>query len=178
MNLRLRLMALVVVALLPVGVLSVWSAYSASQLALDQARGQLTLAASLVAAQQDRRADAAQHLLAVITAVPEIRSLNRERCQVYMQSVLGRYPIYANIGILDLRGDLICHAADRMGRFNAADRLYFREAISTQQFSMGELIVDRAVKRPVITFALPVIENGTLQAVALPRWMWPRCSWT
>lgn len=162
----MRLMALVVVALLPMGALSLWSAFSASQSALEQARDQLKLAASLVAAQQDRRADAAEHLLAVITAVPEIRSLDRERCQAYMETLRGRYPIYGNIGILDLKGDLICHAADRQGRFNAADRLYFREAIKTRQFAMGELVVGRTIKRPVITFALPVIEHDTVQAVA------------
>ncbi len=166
MSLRFRLMALVVVALLPVGALSVWSAYGASQSALDQAREQLNLAASLVAAQQDRRADAAEHLLAVITAVPEIRSLDRERCQTYMESLRGRYPIYGNIGILDLKGDLLCHAADRQGRFNAADRLYFREAIATGKFAMGEVVVGRTIKRPVLTYALPVIEGGVIQAVA------------
>jgi len=131
-------MALVTAALLPLGALSLGSAFSASQTALDQARDQLTLAASLVAAQQDRRADAAEHLLAVITAVPEIRSLDRERCQAYMESLRGRYPIYGNIGILDLKGDLLCHAADRLGRFNAADRLYFREAVANR-LAAGEL---------------------------------------
>lgn len=166
LSLRLRLMALVAVVLLPLGALSVWSAFNASQTALDQARDQLTLAASLVAAQQDRRADAAQHLLAVITAVPEIRSLDRDRCQAYMESLRGRYPIYGNIGILDLRGDLLCHAADRQGRFNAADRLYFREALATRQFALGELVIGRTIKRPVMTFALPVIEGDTIQAVA------------
>lgn len=166
LSLRVRLMALVLVALLPLGALSVWSAYSVSQSALEQAHGQLTLAASLVAAQQDRRADAAEHLLAVITAVPEIRSLDRTRCQDYMETLRGRYPIYGNIGILDLKGDLLCHAVDRLGRFNAADRLYFREAMATRQFAMGELVVGRTLGRPVLTYALPVIERDTVQAVA------------
>lgn len=159
-------MALVAVVLLPLGGLSFWSAFNASRTALDQAKDQLTLAASLVAAQQDRRADAAQHLLAVITEVPEIRSLNRERCQSYMESLRGRYPIYGNIGILDLKGDLICHAADRQGRFNAADRRYFRDAIATRAFTLGELVIGRTIKRPLITFALPVIQDTELQAVA------------
>lgn len=159
-------MALVAVVLLPLGGLSVWSAFNASRTALAQAQDQLTLAATLVAAQQDRRADAAQHLLAVITAVPEIRSLDRQRCQSYMESLRGRYPIYGNIGILDLKGDLICHAADRQGRFNAADRRYFRDAVETRAFTLGELVIGRTLNRPLMTFALPVIQDTELQAVA------------
>lgn len=166
MSLRSRLMVLVLAALLPVAALSVWSAWSASRDAVRQAQESLRLNAALVAAQHDSLSAAAQHLLAVITAVPEIRSLGRRLCQDYFERLRGRYPIYANIGLLDARGDLICHAAANQGGFNAADRDYFRDAVATRRFAMGQLATGRVTRRAVLPFALPVIEAGQVQGVA------------
>mgnify|MGYP000429118694 CR=1 FL=1 len=121
-TLRARLLILVLAGVLPLGALSVWTVAASARVAEAQAQDQLTLAASLVAAHQDRLASSARHLLAVITAVPEIRGLQRETCVDYLARLQGSYPIYANIGIFDLRGDILCHAAARQGGFNAADR--------------------------------------------------------
>ena len=98
--------------------------------------------------------------LAAITAMPEVRALDPARCQGYLEQLRGRYPIYANIGLLDLRGDIVCHAAGGLSRFNAADRDYFREAIAQRRFVMGQMTQGRAVRRAVLPFALPVIEAG------------------
>lgn len=165
-TLRARLLILVLAGVLPLGALSVWTVAASARVAEAQAQDQLTLAASLVAAHQDRLASSARHLLAVITAVPEIRGLQRETCVDYLARLQGSYPIYANIGIFDLRGDILCHAAARQGGFNAADRDYFQQALARQDFVMGQLVQGRATRRQVLPFGVPILEGGQARAVA------------
>ncbi|MDD5168468.1 MAG: hypothetical protein PHN75_06595 [Syntrophales bacterium] len=46
------------------------------------------------------------------------------------------------------------------------DRKYFREVLTTRQFSAGEFVTGRTTGRPVFHFAYPLLdEDGTVKAV-------------
>jgi PAS domain S-box-containing protein len=165
LNLRERLLILMVAAMLPLFALSLWLALRESRSATELAQSQLRLSASLLASNQDRAVDAAEQLLGAIAAVPDLRSTRGGRCQRYFERLRDRYPMYANIGLISLDGEMLCHASARTGNANIADRAYFQEALSQRRFVMGEPIVGRVTRRRTIPFSLPLIEGGRVTGV-------------
>lgn len=159
LTLQERLMILLVAAILPLAAVSVW--FSVQEMAHDTetAKSQLRFAASLIAAHQDDTVESAQHLLAAISAMRIMRSPDRRHCEQYFEDLRGTYPIYANIGILDLQGNVVCHANGRIGNFNVADRTYFKRVLAERRFIIGEPVVGRALSRMVIPFAQPVFDG-------------------
>jgi PAS domain S-box-containing protein len=166
LSLRERLVLLVVAAILPLAALSVWFSVREMESASQLAQSQLKFAASLIAAHQDNTVESAEHLLAAIGAMPMMRAPDRGACQKYFEALRGSYPIYANIGIVDLKGNIICHANSRIADFNIADRPYFKQAVAERRFVMGAPVVGRALKRLVIPFAQPAFDGDRITAVA------------
>jgi PAS domain S-box-containing protein len=166
LSLRERLVLLVLAAILPLAALSVW--FSVRDLETDTrlAQSQLKFAASLIAAHQDSTVESAEHLLAALGAMPMMRSPDRGACEKYFEDLRVTYPIYANIGLVDLQGNILCHANSRIGSFNIADREYFKQALAERRFVMGAPVIGRALHRTVIPFALPAFDGNRITAVA------------
>ncbi|HSW18811.1 MAG TPA: PAS domain-containing protein [Ramlibacter sp.] len=166
LTVRARLLALLAAAALPLVAAAMWAAVSEGRTANERAQGQLRVAASLMAAQHDRLADSTEHLLTAIAAMPDMRAPQRERCQGYFETLRGRYPLYLNMGIMNLHGDVICHAGERQGPLNLGDRDYFIDAARTGRFAMGDMVIGRITHRAVLPFGLPIVEGGQVRAVA------------
>jgi PAS domain S-box-containing protein len=167
LSLRERLVLLMVAAVLPIFALSIWLAAREPQERIGLVQSQLLMAASLLAANQDRAVEAAEQLLGAIASSPELASGNRDRdrCRSYFANLGKRFPMYSNIGLLAADGQAFCHANWSMGEAGAADRAYFREAVAQRRFVMGEQIVGRVSGRRAIPFASPVLENGNVTGV-------------
>ena len=167
LSLRERLVMLMVTAVLPIFALSIWLAARESQERIGLAQTQLLMAASLLAANQDRAVDAVEQLLGAIATMPDLSAGNRsrERCQPYFENLRKRYPMYSNLGLLASDGQAFCHSNWAIGDASGADRTYFREAVAQRRFVMGEQIVGRLSGRRVIPFASPVTEGGQVTGV-------------
>jgi PAS domain S-box-containing protein len=156
LSLQARLVVLVVAAILPLAALSVVFALRAADDAAAAAQAQLKFSASVVAAHQDRLVESAQQLLGAVAAMPKLRD-DRQGCGAYLERLRALYPVYSNIGIIDLKGDSVCHANDRRsGPFNVADREYFRRAVSEARPIMEQAITARVSGRFVLPFAQPL----------------------
>lgn len=169
LSLRERLVLLMVAAVLPIFALSIWLAARESQERIGLAQSQLLLAASLLAANQDGAVDAVEQLLGAIAAMPDlsIAKRSRERCQPYFEDLHKRYPMYTNIGLLGLDGQVFCHANWTLGNASAADRVFFREVVAQRRFVMGEEVVGPLTGRRAIPFVSPVIEGGQVTGVVV-----------
>jgi PAS domain S-box-containing protein len=165
LSLRERLVVLMLAALLPVLGLSLWMALRETHSSIELVQTQLRFSASLVAAHQDRAVDGAEQLLGAIAAVPDLRAMGRARCQAYFENLHERYPMYTNIGLVDMEGHAVCHANAKLGDASVGDRDYFRNAVSARRFVMGEPIAGRLTGRMIIPFAMPVLEHGNVAGV-------------
>jgi PAS domain S-box-containing protein len=165
LSLRERLVVLMLAALLPVLGLSLWMALRETRSSIELAQSQLRFSASLLAANQDRAVDAAEQLLGAIAAMPQLRSLDHARCEAYFENLRARYPMYSNLGLLAPDGQPVCHANAKLGDASAADRDYFRNALASGHFVMGEPIIGRLSGRSAIPFAMPVKEGGEITAI-------------
>jgi PAS domain S-box-containing protein len=160
LSLRERLTVLVVISLLPLSALAIWFAVGEMRAATRLVETQLKLSASLVAAHQDLIVESAEHLLGAISAMPEMRSAHRKGCERYFEQLRGRYPMYANIGLVDLQGEVVCHANARNGDFSIADRPYFIRAVAERRFVMGATVFGKSTARWVTPFAQPVFDGA------------------
>ena len=165
LSLRERLVILMVAATLPLFALSFWLALRETGAATQLAQSQMKFAASLVAANQDAAVESARQLLGAISALPRLRSGGQSRCQSYFEGLRNDYPMYSNIGLLSVDGQLVCHANGRMGEASAADRGYFRAALAQRRFVMGEVIVGRLSGVRSLPFAAPVMEDGEVTGI-------------
>jgi PAS domain S-box-containing protein len=165
LSLRERLVILMVAAILPLFALSFWLALRENRSATELTQSQLKFAASLVAANQDAAVESARQLLGAVSAVPLLRSGGQSRCQTYFEGLRSHYPMYSNIGLLGLDGQVVCHASVRVAVASAADHGYFREALSQRRFVMGNAIVDPLSGREGIPFAAPVTDDGVVTGV-------------
>jgi len=166
LSLQERLVVLMLAAILPLAALSVWFASREIDNTTELARSQLRFTASAVAAGQDRIVDSVHHMLGAITALPEVRESGARACDKHLAQLRDRYPLYANLGIADQHGRVLCLARGAIGTGDASDRLYFKRALAQRDFVMGEAVIGRATGVYSLAFAMPVTEGARIVAVA------------
>lgn len=66
----------------------------------------------------------------------------------------------ANMGVVDLNGDVLCTLQDLPSPINISDRPYFQHTLMSQQFSVGQFQVDRSIHQPTVNFAIPVFDHS------------------
>jgi PAS domain S-box-containing protein len=168
LSLRERLLVVLAAALLPLCAAIAWVVAHEDTAAVELAQSQLKFAASALAANEDRAVDAARQMLDAIAALPELRTATHERCQNFFEVLRERTDVYANIGLLAPDGHPLCHALGASGEASSVrDRAYFRRALSSRGFVMGEPIIGNVSHARALPFALPVIENGEVVAVVV-----------
>jgi PAS domain S-box-containing protein len=166
LSLRERLLLLMVAAILPLAMLLAWISVRELNEDIEHAQGQLKFAASLIASHQDRSVEAAQNLLATIGAMPQMRNPERNACQKFFETLHGLHPIYANFGIVDTTGKVVCHAGGRNADFTLADRPYFAKVMAERRFVMGAPAFGKVSGRFIVPFAQPVFDGQRVTAVA------------
>jgi len=165
LSLRARLLLLVLFAVTPAMGLLFVSAAREQQAATDEALEKAASLAQLIILDYERLIDDARGLLGVLATVPEVRG-DGARCSAFLAQLHKQYPRYVNLGVSDLRGDIHCSALPLPGRVNNADRAYFRRALETRGFTVGDFQFGRITGEASVNFGYPVFD-GTGQARAV-----------
>lgn len=160
-RLRTWLLLLTLVAVLPS---IAWLSYSHDRDqadALRRTQQDLQAVAGLAVASLEQAIEGARQVLGTIAAGPSVRRSDLPQlCQEYVANVAAVSSAYNSIGVLTLEGELRCVGPATTARFNASDREYFREALRTEKFTIGEYVFGRASGRPALAFAMPVYDYG------------------
>jgi putative nucleotidyltransferase with HDIG domain len=97
----------------------------------------------------------------------DVRHYGPSACQPFFAELKRHYPIYANVGVVEPNGDIVCSGLPMPGPVNVADRTYFQRAVATRDFAAGEYQVGRITRRSSINFGYPVIAStGHIAGVA------------
>ncbi|MEO5672026.1 MAG: PAS domain S-box protein [Ramlibacter sp.] len=160
-GLRAALTFLVLIAIAPVFAVVVQASVSEQQGRIQRAEASLRSVVELGAAHQERVVDGARQVLAAFAYSPPVIGDDAQACAAYLQKLQLNYPASLGaFGLLDPEGRLTCRAAPLANPVVSSDRLFFRRAVQTGRFSVGEFTVSRATGRPVLTFGLPVYRDG------------------
>ena len=187
-RLRSLLLLLALVAVAPGIAALLYSSAVSQRDEIARAADELASVSKLVAANQEQLTEGVRQILATVAAGPSVRRNDlHDLCVEFLRNVQAATPGYANIGLLDLNGMIECQAKPSSGNTDASGRRYFRNAIETGKFAIGDYIVGLTSRRPVITFGMPVFDYGgalrgvafasldldyanrQLQSIALPR---------
>ena len=89
-------------------------------------------------------------------------------CPEYFHQTHTLYNNVANIGVVDVKGNLMCVTNGIVKNVSISDRQYFKNAIANKSFSIGYFQYDRSIQAPSVNFASPIIsERGQLKGVVV-----------
>ena len=165
-NLRLRLLLLVLLAVLPALGLVTYTAGEERRILEANVQSEALRVARLAADKQEQFIEGARQLLFGLAQLPEVRRGDSAACSALFASLLQEYPRYANLGAIRLDGDIFCSALPMNAPVNAADRAFFQRALETRTFAVGDYQVGRITGKATVNFGLPVLDpSGQTQAV-------------
>ncbi|MBZ0105493.1 MAG: EAL domain-containing protein [Sulfuricella denitrificans] len=157
-GLRCRLMLLILAAVLPAFLLVLYSTFEQRRNAAEYTqREALKLAQTVAEGHRTTSSSARQMLkgLSTLAEIPDIRSAGP--CNKMVSGILRFYPDYANIGIALSDGSVVCSALPLPAPVNVADRGFFRRAVATRDFSIGDYQLGRVAAKRGIHFGYPLL---------------------
>lgn len=126
----------------------------------NDARVEVQSAVRAIAFQHAAQVEGLRSLLLALSKYPEIRLKDAAGCSKILNLIMEKSPSGTNIGVADSTGRVIATGIKQSMpiAYTVDDRKYFKDAIRTKKFSVGEFAVSRATQKPVLHFALPVLD--------------------
>src|SRR5882724_6855199 len=167
-SLRTRLLLLVLLAVIPALGLTLYTNLEERQLRKAQVQEQAMRLSRLVSADHERLIEDARRLLVTLARLPAVRDRNRAACNALFADLLTQHSSYANLGVVDANGSIFCSALPMTGPVYAGDRAYFRRALETRDFAIGEYQVGRISGKATLNFSYSVLDDaGNVRAVVI-----------
>lgn len=166
-SIRARLSALLLVALLPALLLQFFTSTDDRRREIATNEATVGRLADLAKLEEQESIAGTRNLLVALAAVPAVRSLDPERCNAYLSQLLRGQSAYANFGAIDQDGNVRCSALPFTGEVTAADRPYFRRALSSGDLAIGDYQVGRITGVPGINFGYPILDPQTGAAIGV-----------
>jgi len=164
-SLRARLLLLVVLALLPPIVLTIYSTMREREHAIAVAEAALQRLTGVAAASEAKTLEAMRQFLLALSDVPDLMR-DPGLCAFTLRTMLKKNGTYVNLGVFDLNGDLRCSAVETQNQVNVSDRSNFKKTLATGQFAIGDHIFGRIVRKHVINATYPILNSeGTMVAM-------------
>ena len=165
-GLRGRLLALIVLATLPAFALTFFTGWRDRQRQrADVAAGTIRLARQ-IAADQERIIDGTRQILSDLAQVPEVREGDASRSRTFFAILMKQYRGYASFAVVAPSGDVLVSLPRSSEPVSFADRDWFREAVASRRFAVGDDQVGQLARTPVLVAAWPVVSaEGVLLSV-------------
>ncbi len=109
-SLRVSLTLLLVVAGAPALGIALHSASEDSRRETELGVQSAIQLARLVAFEENQGIESARRMLTVLASAPEVLSGNEETCNAYLAGLADVLDPYANLGVVDLGGNVVCSA--------------------------------------------------------------------
>jgi PAS domain S-box-containing protein len=169
MSLIARLCLLVLVAMLPALGIQLHHELGLRHEAMARLRDEALRLAEFAAGEMDLIVESARVLLIAMAEQPSVRTRDAAACATYVARLNLHFPGLRDLVALDLAGRPFCSPVPLRPGFSAADRAYFRDALATGGFVVGEHIVSRASGGANLPVALPFADPSgkTAGVVAL-----------
>jgi signal transduction histidine kinase len=166
-KLRVRLLALVLLAILPALGLVLYTALEQRRSAKTEGTATAVRLVRLAAATQKQYLDTSKQLLTTLSLLRDVRPERAEDAEALFRSLLALHPIYANIGAIDPEGYLFASAVPVTNRVYLGDRSYFTGARDTRKLVVGEYQEGRITGKPTLNLAMPLFGRltGTFHGV-------------
>jgi diguanylate cyclase (GGDEF)-like protein len=165
-SIRTHLLLLVLAAAIPAFGLVWWSGRELENQAVDKA-GQATVhLAAGMAKSLEQVEENAHVLLSTLSQVPTIRHMDTPAAARLLTQLNQENPVYESLTLIDPSGRICAASLPKAVGIDVSTRKYFKDAMRTRAFSVGEYAQSLATRRPVLHFAKPVLkDDGSLAGV-------------
>ncbi|MDR2018761.1 MAG: PAS domain S-box protein [Syntrophobacterales bacterium] len=157
-SVRIHLVILVLIAIIPALGIILYTGYKHRLDAVREAEMSITMVLNHIAAEHERTMESTRQLLATLSKLPEVRGLTVSGCNKLFEELLAHNPIYANLAIVNPQGIIISSGIPFTPR-SIKHRKYFKDAITTKSFSVGEYSIGAISEKPSIQYALPILDE-------------------
>lgn len=154
-TLRNGLVLVVVAALLPMSILSVWQGRAAWQDARAIAANQLRANAWLIAESEREVFTMARQAVQFASAVPAVQNIDRRCSKLLADTLIGTAGI-VNLTRSDASGQLRCSAAPSAGELNFAAQTWWQQAVKVVGFSLSAPMTGPISKKRVLMMGLRI----------------------
>nr|WP_294510609.1 ATP-binding protein [uncultured Rhodopila sp.] len=142
MTLLARLFVLIALTLLPVVATEIYNEFDARARRADEGKDQAMRLVRLEASEQSKVIEAARQLVTALGKTPSVRNRDSETCSAYFAELARAFPQYLRLVSIDRSGGLVCASGGVKPAESLIDRSYFRLAIETGAFALGEYDLD------------------------------------
>ena len=158
---RFHLLALAIVLTLPALGIILYSGIKERNARYQDAVVETQKLADNLASRQENLITEAQLLGSLLADLPDIRTRNAAKANIFLTSINSKNPQYQSIMIADETGVIWASSVSGMVSVSVADRRYFRRARETKRLSSGEFAIHKVVDAPTISMAFPIAsKNG------------------
>ncbi|OAI20119.1 hypothetical protein A1359_03670 [Methylomonas lenta] len=156
-SLRGRLLLLVILSATPALGLIVYSAMEQRAAAETEAQRKTRELAALIVEKENRLIDESRQMLVILSTLPFVTEPGLlPRCRDLLVRIHKHNPLFANIGMADADGNLLCSGIGFDKPINIADKPEFQRAIESHDFAVGDYLVGRLSRVSSLGMAFPV----------------------
>lgn len=152
---RIQILLLSLIVAIPAIVIIIYSGLHMREMALDSAKNETQLIAENIAIEQKNLEASAEQLISVMEKLPYLKNKNNKLMIDILTNTVKLNPQYTNLLVADIKGDVWAHGLPVSSTFNASDRRYFKNALSSGQISSGEFLLSRLTSQPTFNLASP-----------------------
>jgi two-component sensor histidine kinase len=157
MGLRVRLFLLVLIAVLPAIAIQIYNEIDLRRAREQEIHEEALRRANAVATGMLDILDGSRQLLVALARLPSVQAMSPEPCRTALATMLAELPGYTTVSAIDRAGRMICTAVgDVSPPPLVKDRTYFRDALQTNGFVVGEFAVGRATGLNALPVAQPI----------------------
>lgn len=163
-RLRSRILFLTLITLLPAAAVMVYDRYQMRSIAENFAVGEAARVANALIASHANIVEDAELLLNLLAVTPQVRSMDWQACTALLGNILKDAPQYSGLGVALPNGDVICGSGT--GTANISTRSWFRRAMESRAFALGDYQIGRVSGKPSLGVGAPVLSrDGSVVAV-------------
>ncbi len=133
-----------------------------------EAKEESLRAVRLVSSYQTQLIEGSRHFLYMLSQLPQVQDCEPASCSSLFASLMKQYPWFLNIAAAYPDGKVFASALPPAKPVNISDRGYFRLALKTRKFSIGDYQIGRIHGKPSVNFGYPVLdEDGRVKCVLI-----------
>lgn len=158
-GLRPRLLLLVALAILPALGMMVYTAAEQRTMAATEAETNALRAAHVIADNQALLVENARHVLQALAELPSVRAADAGVCASHLAPLVGTQGRYVNAALIRPDGEILCSVRPVLRPDNVGEWSFFRRAMASRAFSIGDYHWAFGANQAALHFAVPVFDG-------------------
>ena len=163
LSFRTSITLLIVLVIAPIFALFLYTNVQDRQAQTQLVESEAIQVAGFAADTQQKVIEDGRQLLVQLSTNPIIRNVNnldQAACNKFMADQNAQYVQYNAMGVINLKGDIICASVQSKTIVNAKGLRYFEDTVKTQAFTVGDYGIGRLTGKPRINFGYPLLDDA------------------